>query len=78
MNSSAETRAKRRFEELIEKGQNVSYQDVLKNVQERDFIDSNREDSPLIIAKDAIEIDNSKLDKDQQFEQVLKLVQPAF
>jgi cytidylate kinase len=78
MNSSAETRAKRRFEELIEKGQNVSYQDVLKNVQERDYIDSNREDSPLIIAKDAIEIDNSKLDKDQQFEQVLKLVQPAF
>lgn len=78
MNSSAETRAKRRFEELIEKGQNVSYQDVLKNVQERDFIDSNREDSPLIIAKDAIEIDNSELDKDQQFEQVLKLVQPAF
>lgn len=78
MNSSAETRAKRRFQELIEKGQNVSYQDVLKNVQERDYIDSNREDSPLIIAKDAIEIDNSKLDKDQQFEQVLKLVQPAF
>lgn len=77
MNSSAETRAQRRFEELTEKGQNVSYEDVLKNVQERDYIDSHREDSPLIIADDAIEIDNSKLDKDQQFQQVMELVQKA-
>lgn len=74
MNSSAETRAQRRFEELTEKGQEVTYEDVLKNVQERDYIDSHREDSPLIIAKDAIEIDNSKLDKDQQFDQVMNLV----
>lgn len=77
MNSSAETRAQRRFEELIAKGQNVTYNEVLKNVQERDYMDSNREDSPLIIAKDAIEIDNSNLDKDEQFEQVLKLVKKA-
>lgn len=74
MNSSAETRAQRRFEELTEKGQEVTYEDVLKNVQERDYIDSHREDSPLIIAEDAIEIDNSKLDKDQQFDQVMNLV----
>ena len=77
MNSSAETRAQRRFEELIAKNQNVTYEEVLKNVQERDYIDSHREDSPLIIAKDAVEIDNSKLDKDEQFEQVLKLVQQS-
>jgi len=77
MNASAETRATRRFEELTEKGEYVSYEDVLKNVQERDYIDSHREDSPLIIAKDAVEIDNSKLNKDQQFEQVLQLVQHA-
>ncbi|CAM4145603.1 (d)CMP kinase [Flavobacterium antarcticum] len=75
MNSSAETRAQRRFEELTEKGQNVTYEDVLKNVEERDYIDTHREDSPLIIADDAVEIDNSKLDKNQQFQQVLKLVQ---
>ena len=75
MNSSAETRAHRRFEELTEKGQNVTYDDVLKNVQERDYIDTHREDSPLIIADDAVEIDNSTLDKNQQFQQVLELVQ---
>lgn len=77
MNSSAETRAQRRFEELTEKGQNVTYDDVLKNVQERDYIDTHRDDSPLIIADDAVAIDNSKLDKDQQFHQVLDLVQKA-
>lgn len=77
MNSSAETRAQRRFEELIAKGQDVTFNDVLKNVQERDYIDSNREDSPLVIAKDAIEIDNSKLNKDEQFRQVLDLVKKA-
>lgn len=77
MNSSAETRAQRRFEELTEKGQVVSYEDVLKNVQERDYIDSNRDDSPLIVAKDAIEIDNSEIDKDEQFAQVMELVQKS-
>ncbi len=75
MNSSAETRAQRRFEELTKKGDHVSYEDVLKNVQERDFMDSNREDSPLVIADDAIEIDNSLLNRNQQFEKVLGLIQ---
>ena len=74
MNSSAKTRAQRRFEELTEKGQEVTFEDVLKNVEERDYIDSHREDSPLVIAEDAVEIDNSKLDKEQQFEQVMELV----
>ena len=74
MNSSAITRAQRRFEELTEKGQEVTFEEVLKNVEERDYIDSHREDSPLVIAEDAVEIDNSKLDKNQQFEQVMELV----
>lgn len=78
MNSSAETRAQRRFEELTEKGQEVTFEDVLKNVEERDYIDSHREDSPLVIAEDAVEIDNSKLNKDEQFEQVMGLVKKAF
>lgn len=77
MNSSAETRAQRRFKELTEKGQQVSFEDVLKNVKERDYIDSHREDSPLIIAKEAVEIDNSTLDKNEQFEQVMQLIQNA-
>jgi len=58
MTASAKNRAERRYKELIERGDKVAYEDVLHNVQERDFIDSNREDSPLVKAKDAIEIDN--------------------
>ncbi|NBL65686.1 (d)CMP kinase [Flavobacterium sp. NST-5] len=74
MTASPETRAKRRFDELSQKGQNVSYDEVLKNVQERDFIDTNREDSPLVKAEDAIEIDNSTLSITAQFDKVLHLI----
>ncbi|WP_202701980.1 (d)CMP kinase [Flavobacterium sp. UGB4466] len=74
MTASAETRAQRRFDELQQKGDNVSYEDVLKNVVERDYIDTHREDSPLIIADDAIEIDNSYLNREEQFTAVLELV----
>ena len=75
MTASAETRAQRRFDELQAKGDNVSYEDVLKNVQERDYIDTHRDDSPLVIADDAIEIDNSYLSRDEQFAAVLELVE---
>ncbi len=75
MTSSAETRAQRRYDELIGKGQNVSYEDVLNNVLERDRIDTTRKDSPLIKADDAIEIDNSNLTKEEQFNKVLSLAQ---
>lgn len=74
MTASAETRAKRRFDELINRGDKVIYEDVLKNVQERDYIDSNRKDSPLVKAEDAIEIDNSNLSLEEQFDKVLQLV----
>ena len=74
MTASPQTRAQRRFDELQGKGQNVPYQDVLKNVQERDYIDTHRDDSPLVIADDAIEIDNSYLTREEQFEEVLDLV----
>lgn len=74
MTASAETRAQRRFDELQQKGDNVSYEDVLKNVVERDYIDTHREDSPLVIADDAIEIDNSYLNREEQFNVVLELV----
>lgn len=75
MTASAETRAQRRFDELQAKGDTVSYEDVLKNVQERDYIDTHRDDSPLVIADDAIEIDNSYLSRDEQFAAVLELVE---
>lgn len=74
MTASAATRAQRRFDELQQKGDDVSYEEVLKNVEERDYIDTHREDSPLIIASDAIEIDNSYLTREEQFEVVLNLV----
>jgi len=74
MTASAETRAQRRFDELQAKGDNVSYEEVLKNVVDRDYMDTHRADSPLVIADDAIEIDNSYLNKEEQFAAVLELV----
>jgi CMP/dCMP kinase len=75
MTASSQTKAQRRFDELLEKGQRVTFEEVLQNVQERDYIDTHREDSPLIKADDAIEIDNSDLTKKEQFELVMELVQ---
>lgn len=74
MTASPHTRAMRRYDELIEKGQKVTYDEVLQNVQERDYIDTHREDSPLVKAADAIEIDNSTLTKEEQFALVLDLI----
>ncbi|WP_396165009.1 (d)CMP kinase [Flavobacterium sp.] len=74
MTASTHTKAQRRFDELLEKGQRVTFEEVLQNVQERDYIDTHREDSPLIKADDAIEIDNSDLTKKEQFELVMELV----
>lgn len=73
MTASAEKRAKRRYKELLERGDKITYEDVLKNVTERDHIDTNRKDSPLIKAEDAIEIDNSDLTLDEQFEKIMQL-----
>lgn len=74
MTASAETRAQRRFDELVEKGQMITFEDVLQNVLERDYIDTHRDDSPLVKAADAIEIDNSSMSKDEQFNLVLLMV----
>jgi cytidylate kinase len=74
MTASSQTKAQRRFDELLEKGQQVTFEEVLQNVQERDYIDTHREDSPLVKAEDAIEIDNSDLTKKEQFELVMELV----
>ncbi|MAN59861.1 MAG: cytidylate kinase [Flavobacteriaceae bacterium] len=73
MNASAETRAKRRYEELLGRGDTVSFDDVLRNVVERDRIDTTREDSPLRKADDAIEIDNSEMNLEDQFHTILQL-----
>ncbi len=74
MMASAETRAQRRYKELVDRGDEVVYDEVLKNVQERDYIDTHREDSPLVKADDAIEVDNSNLTLEEQFSVILDLV----
>lgn len=74
MTASADTRAQRRYDELIGSGTEVTFEAVLENITSRDHLDSTREDSPLFKANDAIEIDNSNLSLEQQFEKVLALV----
>jgi cytidylate kinase len=77
MTATDQVRAQRRYDELIAKGDKVSYEEVLQNVRERDYIDSHRENSPLLKASDAIEIDNSDLEIEEQFNKILDLVEQA-
>lgn len=73
MTAAPEERAGRRFKELEVRGEEVTYEQVLKNVIDRDHLDTTREDSPLVIAEDAIEIDNSYLDLEEQYKIVKDL-----
>lgn len=64
--ASAEVRAQRRYEELKAKGQEASYEDILRNVKDRDYMDEHREVSPLKKADDAIVLDNSNMTIEEQ------------
>jgi cytidylate kinase len=75
MTASSKTRAERRYDELRSKGDSVSFHDVLKNVEQRDAMDTSRSDSPLVRAEDAQVYDNSEKSREQQFNDVLKLAQ---
>lgn len=66
VDASAETRAQRRFKEMVDKGASVTYEEVLANVVHRDHIDTTREESPLRRADDAIAIDNSNMTIEEQ------------
>lgn len=66
VNASAETRAHRRYQELIDKGESATYEEVLANVQQRDHIDENRSESPLRRAHDAVNLDNSSMTIEEQ------------
>ena len=66
--ASAEVRAQRRFLELTAKGQTVAFEDILRNVQERDYIDSHREVAPLRQADDALVLDNSEMTREEQMQ----------
>lgn len=75
MTANAEVRAKRRFNELKEKGDDNTFEEILENVQNRDLMDTTRDDSPLVKAEDAIEIDNSEINQEDQFHIILQLAQ---
>ena len=73
--ASPEIRAKRRFDELIAKGEDVSFVEILQNITERDRIDSTREASPLRKADDALVLDNSNMTREEQMEWVIRKVE---
>jgi cytidylate kinase len=75
--ASAEVRAQRRYDELQQKGMPADYDDILKNVQERDYIDSHREVSPLRQADDAILLDNSHMTIPEQKEWLMQQFRKA-
>ena len=70
--ASAEVRAQRRYDELKQKGMEADYDDILKNVQERDYIDSHRDVSPLRQADDALLLDNSAMTIEEQKQWLLE------
>ena len=78
LNASALVRARRRHSEYIKQNINVDYSEVLNNLQSRDLNDSNRQDSPLIVANDAIEIDNSSMTIDEQLIFVKNILKDKF
>jgi len=75
--ASPDIRALRRYDELQAKGQEVKFEEILQNVKERDYIDQNREVSPLKRAKDALLLDNSLLTIEEQKEWLLKQFEKA-
>ncbi len=75
LTASSEARATRRYNELVAKGQNVKYEDVLREMNERDHADSTRDAAPLKAADDAIYFDNSDYDFDGSVEHILNLIE---
>ena len=78
LTASIEVRAKRRYDELIKKGVNVTLSDIINNIEDRDQKDSNRKTSPLIIDNDAILIDNTNKTISEQLQLVKEIVQSRF
>lgn len=73
VNASPEERARRRVKELTDKGETVTYEEVLENIKERDHIDTTRKESPLRKAEDAVLLDNDNMTIEQQMDWLLKL-----
>lgn len=75
LTASPHERARRRYAQYQKEGDTITFEEVLKNVQQRDFIDTTRHDSPLIQASDAIEVDNTFLSLSETFTQLLALAE---
>lgn len=71
MTADLDVRAKRRFEEVYKKNPNITYEEVMANLQMRDYIDSNRDESPLTKADDAVVLDSTNMNMEQQFKKAL-------
>ena len=78
MTASDEVRAQRRFDELVQKGTPATMEEVMKNLKERDYIDSHRETSPLRRAEDAFELDNSDMNLHEELVWIQGLIQGKF
>lgn len=74
LTASPEARANRRYKELLEKGMTVSYEDVLKDVNERDYNDSHRKTAPLKPAEDCVFVDTTELDFEQSVEKIISVI----
>jgi cytidylate kinase len=74
MTADPDIRVLRRYDELVASNPNITIEEVRHNLELRDYIDSNREESPLHKAKDAITLDNSNLTREEQLEKVLEWV----
>jgi cytidylate kinase len=74
MTAKPEVRAERRYKELQAKGENVSFEEIMKNLEERDHLDTTRKESPLRQADDAIVLDNSDMTPQQQLDWIVDLV----
>jgi cytidylate kinase len=74
VNASPEVRAKRRYDEMQQKGEDVAYETILENVKKRDFIDQNRTESPLRKAEDAIELNNDNMTLKEQQQWIMRQV----
>ncbi len=78
MTAAPEIRAQRRYKELVEKGEKVTYEEVEENVRKRDYIDENREVSPLRRTPDAIVIDNGKMSIEEEVSEMLKVIKSKY
>ncbi|MBW5400303.1 (d)CMP kinase, partial [Brachyspira pilosicoli] len=74
IDASVEIRAKRRYEEEIQKGKDITFEEVIDSIKKRDEFDSNREDSPLVVPKDAIIIDTTNMTIDEVVQKITDVV----